>query len=72
MLITRRYLKTLEQVETAKTQKQIILDQCDELEHDLQLAINASNQRLKLFNNHNHNQKEESSYAHYSRNFTRN
>lgn len=70
MLITNRYLKTLEQVETAKTRKQIILDQCDELEHDLQLAINASNRRLQLFNNHN--QKEESSYAHYSRNFTRN
>lgn len=70
MLMTHHYLKTLEQVETAKTRKQIILDQCDELEHDLQLAINASNQRLQLFKNHN--QKEESSYAHYSRNFTRN
>lgn len=70
MLITHRYLKTLEQVETAKTRKQMILNQCDELEHDLKLAINASNQRLQLFKNHN--QKEESSYAHYSRNFTRN
>lgn len=70
MLITHRYLKTLEKVETAKTRKQMILDQCDELENYLQLAINASNQRLQLFNNHN--QKEESSYAHYSRNFTRN
>lgn len=70
MLITNHYLKTLEQVETAKTRKQMILNQCDELENDLQLAINASNQRLQLFNNHN--QKEESSYAHYSRNFTRN
>lgn len=70
MLITHRYLKTLEQVETTKTRKQMILDQCDELENDLQLAINASNRRLQLFNNHN--QKEESSYAHYSRNFTRN
>lgn len=68
MLITHRYLKTLEQVETAKTRKQMILNQCDELEHDLQLAINASNQRLQLFKNYN--QKEESSYAHYSRNFT--
>lgn len=69
MFITHRYLKTLEQVETAKNQKQMILDQCNEVERNLQLAINASNRRLQLFNNHN--QKEESSYAHYSRNFTR-
>lgn len=41
MLITHHYLKTLEQVETTKTRKQMILNQCDELEHDLQLAINA-------------------------------
>lgn len=58
MLITHRYLKTLEQVETAKTRKQMILNQCDELEHGLQLAISASNQRLQLFKNYN--QKEES------------
>ena len=67
MLITHRYLKMLEKIETSKIRQQMIINQCDELEHVLNNAIQASNQRLKLFN-----QKEESSYAHYSRNFTRN
>lgn len=44
----------------------MVIDQCDELEYVLNQAIEASNQRLKLFN-----KKEESNYAHHSRNLTR-
>lgn len=66
MLITNRYIKTLEKIETAKTRQQMIIDQCTELEHVLNQAIEVSNQRLKLFK-----QKEESNYAHHSRNLTR-
>ena len=66
MLITHRYLKILEKIETSKTRQQMIIDKCDELEHVLNQAIEASNQRLKLFN-----KKEESNYAHHSRNLTR-
>lgn len=66
MLITHRYLKILEKIETSKTRQQMIIDKCDDLEHVLNQAIEASNQRLKLFN-----KKEESNYAHHSRNLTR-
>lgn len=66
MLITNRYLKTLEKIETSKIRQQIIIDQCEKLERVLNQAIKASNQRLKIFN-----QKEESNYAHHSRNLTR-
>lgn len=66
MLITNRYIKTLEQIETSKIRQQMIIDQCDKLEHVLNHAIESSNQRLKLFN-----KKEESNYAHHSRNLTR-
>ena len=66
MSITHRYLKTLEKIATSKTRQQMIIDQCDELEHVLNQAIKSSNQRLKLFN-----KKEESNYAHHSRNLTR-
>lgn len=66
MLITHRYLKILEKIETSKTRQQMIVDKCDELEHILNHAIQSSNQRLKIFN-----QKEESKYAHHSRNLTR-
>lgn len=66
MLITNRYLKTLEQIETSKIRQQIIINQCDKLERVLNQAIESSNQRLKLFN-----KKEESNYAHHSRNLTR-
>lgn len=66
MLITHRYLKTLKKIATSKTHQQMIVDQCNELEHVLNQAIQASNQRLKIFK-----QKEESNYAHHSRNLTR-
>lgn len=66
MLITHRYLKILEKIETSKTRQQMIINKCDDLEHVLNQAIEASNQRLKLFN-----KKEESNYAHHSRNLTR-
>lgn len=66
MLITNRYIKTLEEIETSKTRQQIIINQCNELEHVLNQAIETSKQRLKIFN-----QKEESNYAHHSRNLTR-
>lgn len=56
-MITYRYIRTLEQASTAKAQQQLIIDKCTELENDLDLAIQASNRRLQLFNNHN--QKEE-------------
>lgn len=66
MLITHRYLKILEKIETSKIRQQIIINQCDKLERVLNQAIESSNQRLKLFN-----KKEESNYAHHSRNLTR-
>lgn len=38
MLITHRYLKTLEKIATSKSRQQIVINQCDELDYVLNQA----------------------------------